>query len=448
LEELDVIPANVTLDKTTFVHVPSSAVISGTTTPLYKANWGNIGTDCFVQNMWTDDQLSQIRATVGEKSSILPVPCYDAQTDEFYHSYNLIWFVYTSKGNLEVIKGTAYQGGCGYFSLFHIYNAMHPDAQFRSFRDFVEKLILPRKITVTQDMHDKLDNDSYGELVVAANKNVPYEVGSEITAFDLPNKLSDQEYGGEYTSFWGVCKALGWTFTKTLSTDFEDGKSTLKKTLIENLSENKPVLITIHSRAENVDGGHAVAVIGYDATVDKFLVVDSYDVLPSKHYAVTYRVDLEALTSPDTEDGHQDVYIMTFDFGEVVTLTDIDNKLDFLMASVNSGYHTESGTIVMPAADANTPIRIPFGTGAKLFFLEADEETTASIVGQNVTYTLGFYADFSNVISERNAMPTFWHKTQYAYGSSAATNTDGITLSFTQAFKAGTYRWKAYYWNE
>lgn len=452
LEELEVISTNVALDVATFVHCPNTAVISGTTTPLYQAYWRNIGSDSFVQNMWTEEQLTAIRATKGEKTNVLPVPAYDAQTDEFYGSYDLVWYVTETYAD----KGSAKNSGCGFFSIYYCYNAMHPEAQFNTFRDFVEKLILPRKIKVTQDLHDALVNDSYGQRLIAANSAVSYEVGQEITAFDLPYTLSAADFTADYTALWGVLRSLGWTATKTVASDIVNGVSNMKRQLIDTLANNEPVFITIHSRRENSDGGHAVAVIGYNAEIDKFLVVDSSDVLPSQYCTVTYWVDLEALTAPfqkqvGTNEPIEITYILTFDFGEVVTMTDIDNKLDTIMQGLS--FHTLSGTFT-PESDTNV-FNVSTEAGAKMVEIVPTGTPSSATTGRfpitHVTATEvqqkngdkgGAYVEYKTTNASNPLAGT----------AVAFDNSTGIAFTCpgnNMIFEAGmTYNWTAYYWNE
>lgn len=452
LEELEVIPDNVTLGVATFVHCPNTAVISGTTTPLYQADWGNIGSDCFVQNMWTEEQLTAIRATKGEKTNVLPVPAYDAQTDEFYGSYDLVWYVNGTKAD----KGAAKNSGCGFFSIYYCYNAMHPEAQFNTFRDFVEKLILPRKIKVTQDLYDALVNDSYGQRLIAANSTVSYEAGQEITAFDLPYTLSAADFTADYTALWGVLQSLGWTATKTVASDIVNGVSNMKRKLIDTLANNEPVFITIHSRRENSDGGHAVAVIGYNAEIDKFLIVDSSNVLPSQYCTVTYWVDIEALTAPfqkqvGTNEPIEITYILTFDFGEVVTMTDIDNKLDTIMQGLS--FHALSGTFT-PESDTNV-FSVSTEAGAKMVEIVPTGTPSSATTGRfpvtHVTATEaqqkngtkgGAYVEYKTTSSSNPLAGT----------AVAFDNSTGIAFTCpgsNMTFEAGmTYNWTAYYWND
>ena len=307
LEELGVIPANVSLEKAVFVHCPNTAVISGTETPLYQATWGNIGTDCFIQNMWTAEQLTAIRATTGESYS-LPVPLYDSQMEEIYNSL-MIWHIGADLKSSKRVPITNL--ACGYFTLYHIYNSRNPNTQYRSFREFVEGLIYRKKITVTQSLHDILVNDDIGASVIAQNTGVSYEVGQKITAFDLPYILTNWDYSGEGTMFWGFCQSLGWTITKTHTNAFADGKSTAKQTSIDSIKSGKPVYMPIFTRGANSHGGHAIALIGYNAETDKFLIVNSYSDLPAKAYDVVYWNEFETLTTP-----YPNVQMMTFDFGD------------------------------------------------------------------------------------------------------------------------------------
>ena len=272
----------------------------------------------------------------------------------------------------------------------------------------------------------------------------------------MPYTLSAADFTADYTALWGVLQSLGWTATKTVASDIVNGVSNMKRKLIDTLVNNEPVFITIHSRRENSDGGHAVAVIGYNAEIDKFLIVDSSDVLPSQYCTVTYWVDIEALTAPfqkqvGTNEPIEITYILTFDFGEVVTMTDIDNKLDTIMQGLS--FHTLSGTFT-PESDTNV-FSVSTEAGSKMVeIVPAGTPSSASTGRFPVTHVTATEAQQKNGVKGGAYVE---YKTTSASNPLAGTavafdNSTGITITCTaknMIFEAGmTYNWTAYYWNE
>jgi hypothetical protein len=155
-------------------------------------------------------------------------------------------------------------------------------------------------------------------------------------------------------------------------------------------------------------------------------------------------------------------------------MTQIDNKLDVIMESINSGFHTESGVMsvsedVLPdAGKSSITIEIPCSNGAKLLVFYADDDTFNAIkscVGTNYTASFignSFMPQFRNQLNatvstqqmlkydeEMLKYPTLANNGWLVdMGSvSGYSNTNGYTFT-VRALKAGNYHWTAYYWND
>lgn len=453
LESIDVNPENVTLGDWVFMITPVDAKAGNTI--LSVAEWKAQGNLCFVPNEWTAEQLEAIRAVKGE-SVQMPIPESDNQSTEFYYHWGLFPYIQNGKYKGKTLPAA---GCCGIYTLYHIYNILHPNAQYDTFYDWMMREVVPRKIKVTQSLCDTLNNCEYGQLLIAGNTDVSYDVGSEITARDLPMALdaNAETWGEEGTSFWGVCTALGWTGTEMLFESGKDSGANVKQVILDSLIANKPVMMEIVGAGKhgNISGHgmHAVVPIGYDAETDRLLIIDSANGFNTDIIPFAYWCKFESLITP-----HEASAIWTFDFGEVIAMTDIDNKLDTLLSAVNSGFHSASGTVTIgdiKGASANTMISytIPCPPNAKIVMFEADEDTTAAIQRtSNWYYCMSLHCNFADKFSgaanDRNSFATIWAKTAATYGGGVATmGENGCTVQI-YSLLAGTYRWKAYYWNE
>lgn len=148
---------------------------------------------------------------------------------------------------------------------------------------------------------------------------------------------------------------------------------------------------------------------------------------------------------------------------EVVTMSEINDKLDALVKSAS--FRTESGTIVLEAdmlPESGSPaidIKLHCSNGAKMLEFYADSETLAEVRTTTGTYYLtsavgNFFApeivDNSGntkgfmIMMTKNAATAVWG---LASGTTTFYNTDGVSFR-AFALKAGTYYWKAYYWND
>ena len=162
-----------------------------------------------------------------------------------------------------------------------------------------------------------------------------FNQGNSILATDLPVALYERAgyttIGQKGEASWGVRKALGWEGTRytvtrdELNTAHNSGDNStwarIKEKAIESIFAGKPVLFECVAYTENYPGSHAVAAIGYDASIDEFLFVDSgsgwthdeplmfwtnfeYILEPSEESVIwVFDFDEEALIVPKKETG-------------------------------------------------------------------------------------------------------------------------------------------------
>ena len=451
---VDITPENITLGNWVFLFVPTDAKAGDAV--LANASWASQGSLCFVQNDWTAEQIAAIRAVTGE-SVEMPIPESDNQSTAFYKQWGA--FVEVDGGEYKGMTHPA-SGCCGIFSLLHIYNILNPNTQYDTFYDFITKCIEPRKIEVTQSLHNALASCEIGQALIAGNTAVSYNVGSEITARDLPAALDDapcHTWGDEGTSSWGVCKALGWTGTRMLFEGGEQSGAKVKQAVLDSLAVGKPVMMEIVGAADTGYGMHAVVAIGYDAGTDRLLILDSTWSYPSNIVPLVFWSKFESLIAPNEASA-----IWTFDFGEVVTMTNIDSKLNILMESVNSGFHTESGTVVLAEDLLPDPsvgyisYELPCSAGSKMVAIYADSETMTAIRASQYPYFASLMSNnFAEGIIDGSGKRTGLFMSMFdggdgwelTAGTVRPSNKNGFKFN-SFGMKAGTYHWTAYYWNE
>lgn len=155
----------------------------------------------------------------------------------------------------------------------------------------------------------------------------------------------------------------------------------------------------------------------------------------------------------------------------------IDDKLETLLASVHSGFRMESGVYEVTQDQAGTGsvyfFNIPCSSGAKLFFIQADDTEVIDTENNRTTYAvilnttqsisgpywligaLGSYGEQVGYKKNRGLI-SYMGNASYSDGSMRWTpreagmpcdNTKGIQIA-TYGLKAGKYNWAAYYWNE
>lgn len=154
--------------------------------------------------------------------------------------------------------------------------------------------------------------------------------------------------------------------------------------------------------------------------------------------------------------------------GEVIDdMKEVNDKLDDLLAQVNSGFHVESGVLVVGAdvtdpTDSIIEIKIPCTNGAKMLTFQPDGDTL-NIITQNtsaddgVNWLVGAMGNCVTQVGSRANRGYMQRMDNLVYGGKnywtptevggACDNSDGFTLS-ANGLKAGTYNWTAYYWNE
>lgn len=478
LESIDVVPGNVTLRDWVFILTPNDAKAGDTV--LMDAPWKGQGDVCFAQNKWTADQLSAIQAVTG-KSVKFPIPESDNQGTDFYKQWGAFPWPYN-----DLYKDTGHpaSGCCGIFSLYHIYNILHPNSQYDTFYDWMMREIVPHKITVTQSLHDALAGSGYLPNLIACNTDISYEVGSEITARDLPMALDiySETWGNEGTSFWGCCEAMGWTATEMLFDGSTECGANVKRTILDNLAANKPVEMETVGAADGVHGMHAVVAIGYDADTDKLLIIDSTGGFDADVVPLSYWCSFESLITP-----HEASAIWTFDFGEEITMTEIDDKLggvaesnariEGMLAAINSGFRIVTGT---DYTMDGTAFCIPLSEKPKLVIWRATDDTQKKIVAiANTEQDVAKTYDFASIVTFAKDLDTaslghaagrngatFYFKYLSGYGVCPGAGDTSIYYENAQ-LKIGTtgniydkfdngdgtttpaeYEWIAYYWDE
>jgi hypothetical protein len=470
LEKISVNPINTVLGNWVFMFVPTNAETESGIV-LDSAAWKSKGSMCFVQNEWSNEQLTSIRNTTSP-SVRLTTPESDNQKSDFNKGYAVFPLLRNGEYTPRLHPAS---GSCSIFSLLHIYNIIYPDRPYKTYYDFIENGIASRKIKVTQDLYNAFANTTNGQHLITDSK---YDVGNEITAIDLPMGLESLgvSCGDIGTAFWGVCEALGWTATenkfRNRETDTAEDKkncgAVVKRVLLDSLEAGKPVMMEITGPASPGSGVHAVVAIGYDANTDKFLIIDSTWEFPSDIVPMVYWCKFESLITPAKESA-----IWTFDFGEVISMTDIDNKLDLLLESVNSGFHVESGTMtiatdMLPAqGEQLVEVKVPCTSGAKILAFCADDVTFNKIKTlKDINYLASFIGNsfmpqYKNhtgkVISPATMVSYYSDVVNYpGYNDgwvvngatvSQFSNTDGYSFKVF-AVTAGTYHWTAYYWND
>ena len=151
---------------------------------------------------------------------------------------------------------------------------------------------------------------------------------------------------------------------------------------------------------------------------------------------------------------------------EVTSMANIENKVDTLIQIIDKGFRIESGTVVLETdvGDGTTAFmyNISCSNGAKMFTFCADDNTLEAVrANEGIKYMTsvlgncfepGVRNDNKQIrsLAERNTdMTSYGASYGWRITDSATTvdNTNGISFN-CHALKAGTYHWKAYYWND
>ena len=457
LEDVGLLPEQVTLADNAFYLTPAGIKITDTKGLLAEATWKHKGEHCLTEDIWGNN-LDALKSTTGE-SVKTPLPIYDSQVTPSYRPWKILWFDSDDydededgDGNVtKLTRASVCGGGCGLFTYYHIYNSLHPEAQYSNFRDFVEKFILKNEITVTQELHDALSNSVVGAALMERIDTPSYDIGTKINALDLPSELdgnsSVREQDDIGTFFWGFRQACGFEETSVNAANFENGESLMKRAMIEALHEGKAVKLSVPS--------HAVGVFGYDEDSDRFLIYDSTSFLPVAQYSNVFWAPLEALTEPDGVYGGCEIITQK----EEITMSDMDKKLDDIWQSVRVRVVTGSFT---PTENMKS-LHLDMPNGVKLLEIKPEVKPTPTDKNNAVIIYLiasealknetkahagnGVCFEMSPLRTEEDGS----YKIFTAY--CAFSNTNGFDVTETALggaayFPAGTtYNWTAYYWD-
>lgn len=250
-----------------------------------------------------------------------------------------------------------------------------------------------------------------------------------------------------------------------------------------------PATVLANGRTDTDGDGNRVeerdVIFSYSATVDKggwafayaqsVLGISSIVIETAVYYGgyyeykaneTTYQPEVIAMGAEALGNILMEFYAQSC---EVMMMGNIDGKLGELVERVNSGFHTESGTLVLdddmlPASGKSTfTLKLPCSSGAKMVEFWADDNTRAEIFASTgKMYVASAVGNcFAPEITAKSGKPkTFFivmkeylvNGASYAWlpldGSGNSTNTDGFQLELIPALKAGTYHWTAYYWND
>lgn len=126
----------------------------------------------------------------------------------------------------------------------------------------------------------------------------------------------------------------------------------------------------------------------------------------------------------------------------------VDGASIFGISGTARKLRVETGTIT-PAEDSAS-ITIPCTDGAKAVCLEATADVIIAVEGQSQKrYVTVAVANFAGSIDGApNTAMRIWNLSSYANAGRVSQNTDGVTMSSSYYFYAGTYRWTAYYWED
>lgn len=230
-----------------------------------------------------------------------------------------------------------YYGSCWLFAYMHIWNVLHPNAQYDTIEHFIAKVEETKILVDSTELGPAIATWTFKNDVMATSVYTDgyFDVGKEILATDLPTalKLVNSD-GSVYTTVgapgeasWGVRKALTWTgerlSVETLTKDNRTAWADIKRSTIDSILAGKPVVFECvgyggeDTTSSNYGGLHAVAGIGYDASTDTFKIVDSTWGLPSDEVPMVYWTSFEALLEPS---GESAVWVFSaFDSGATLT---------------------------------------------------------------------------------------------------------------------------------
>lgn len=452
LEELEgLIPNNVTLGVGAFRMCNTNATISGLairdvglpdSTDAVK--WASVGVDA-VPKQDLGVYWDSLMATHGEKGK-------DFYFDKIIRSQQLNGDA-TPMGKKSDGTVSTFKTGCVLYALYHMYNCLFQNKQYPNIHEWYHNLVLRESFTVTEEMVA-----AWGSTF-CTNNNV--SVGDTVTALDMPNKSTD-----DYGYGWAAMQAMGWTKKGRITA--EDPVAAKQYLISKIAEEHLPVYMGISSSGENSTSmvvDHGIAIIGYKSEWDGDTFVRDSFLVCNSHY----KPDLPPVWLSFEDICGTEIRIADIDFGlyamndeEVrksvnVLETNINNKLDNLLDSINSGYHTESGSFTLDAdiAKAGT-LSFTCSPDWKVIKVYADEATEQAIRATSEAILLGFDGSLNvtepAIVAEygqvKRVLAPMWNKTKLAFSQQNIDHSNGFSTTLSYPMKAGTYNWKAYYWND
>lgn len=344
---------------------------------------------------------------------------------------------------------STFNTGCVLFTLYHIYNCLFQNKQYPDIYQWYNNLVLRKSFTVTEEMAA-----AWGSTFCTSN-NV--SVGDIVTALDMPNEgTKDYGYG------WAAMQAMGWTRKGSVTAK---NPVTAKQFLISKIAEeHQPVYMSISSSSENSTSlvtDHAIAIIGYKTEWDGDTFVKDSFLVCNPHY----KLDAPPVWLSFEDICGTEISMTDIDFGlyamndEEVrkSMNSIDGKLDDILESINSGYHTESGSFTLDADIAKEgTLSFVCSPDWKVIKVYADEATEQAIRATSEAILLGFDGSLNitepAIVAEygqvKRVLAPMWNKTKLAFSQQNIDHSNGFSTTLSYPMKAGTYNWTAYYWNE
>jgi hypothetical protein len=336
------------------------------------------------------------------------------------------------------------------FTLYHLYNCLFQNKQYPDVYQWYNNLVLRKSFTVTEEMVQVWGS------TFCANNNV--SVGDAVTALDMPNKsTNDYGYG------WAAMQAMGWTKKGSVTAE---NPVTAKQFLISKIAEeHQPVYMSISSSSENSTSlvtDHAIAIIGYKSewdgdtfVKDSFLVCCPHDVQDAPPIWLSF----EDICGTEISMADIDFGLYAMNDEEVrKSMSSIDGKLDDILESINSGFHTESGSFTLDADIAKDgTLSFVCSPGWKKIKVYPDEATEQALRASSATVTMGFDggldithpADIAIAGEITRVLSILLYKKEIMFAQSSVDDSNGFsTVLLSAPMKAGTYNWTAYYWND
>ena len=313
----------------------------------------------FIWNTWLDKGLidpdtGKVMLPEGNFTKVLRIPNTDYQYNPEYYQWSGEYILNTAPDawNNKLIGRTSSCLSDQFYALFHVYNILHPNSQYDTYREFVEDKVLNSKLTVdsrlmavlsgevyarpddvseASDHHYYLASEDLIDTLKYSNMKfgeaVKYDIGEELTPANLPLSLNNIELDsgsnyavsrGEGTSWWATCHALGLYYQQCNLADVQDralipmidptsGQEVIinrpavaKEMLLNSIKRGVPGIVVrdICDMESELLQDQTYVVIGYDNDTDKFLVLESAWAYPSDIKPLTYWIKFEDLMLP------------------------------------------------------------------------------------------------------------------------------------------------------